>query len=317
MALKTPLIIIAGPTAVGKSELAVMLAKRIGGEIISADSMQVYRGMDIGSAKITEAEMQGIKHHLIDILDPFEEFNVALFQDLARKAVNEIIADNHIPIVCGGTGFYIQALLYGIDFDESSGEISDYRRMLLKELENSGPEALYGKLLAIDPKSAAIIHKNNTKRVIRALEFFNETGRSISDHNSEMREKESEFNAAYFVLNDERALIYQKIDMRVDKMLENGLVKEVDALKRRGLSRDNISMLGLGYKEILDYLNGIITLDEAVYLIKRDSRHFAKRQLTWYKRERDTIWLNKKDFDYDYDKILSYCVAVLKEKEIV
>ena len=312
-----PLVIIAGPTAVGKSDFAIELAKRINGEIISADSMQVYKGMDIGSAKVMPEEMQGIKHYLINILDPKDEFSVAVFKDDAQKAIKEITDNGKIPIVAGGTGFYIQALLYDIDFSESIGENPEYRSFLLKEYDEKGADYLFDKLREVDPETAGIIHKNDEKRVVRALEFYHETGKPISVHNKEQYDKKSNYNFAYFVLNDYRETIYKKIDARVDIMAEKGLVSEVERLKAAGMTITDVSMQGLGYKEILLYLNGEISLDEAIYRIKRDSRHFAKRQITWFKRERDVIWLNKYEFDYDVDKLMEYTCGVLKDKSII
>ena len=315
--MSQPLVIIAGPTAVGKSDFAIELAKRINGEIISADSMQVYKGMDIGSAKVMPEEMQGIKHYLIDILDPKDEFSVAVFKDYAQKAIKEITDNGKIPIVAGGTGFYIQALLYDIDFSESIGENPEYRSFLLKEYDDKGADYLFDKLREVDPETAGIIHKNDEKRVVRALEFYHETGKPISVHNKEQYDKKSNYNFAYFVLNDYRETIYKKIDARVDIMAEKGLVSEVERLKAAGMTITDVSMQGLGYKEILLYLNGEISLDEAIYRIKRDSRHFAKRQITWFKRERDVIWLNKYEFDYDADKLMEYTCGVLKDKSII
>ena len=312
-----PLVIVAGPTAVGKSDFAIELAKRINGEVISADSMQVYKGMDIGSAKITTEEMQGIKHYLIDVLEPTEDFNVATFKELAQGAINEIAAKGKIPIVAGGTGFYIQALLYDIDFSESLGENPEYRSFLSAEYREKGPEYLFERLKEVDPETATIIHMNDEKRVIRALEFYHETGKPISVHNKEQYEKKSDYNFAYFVLNDVREKIYAKIDARVDIMMDKGLVEEVKKLREKGLNVKDVSMQGLGYKEILMYLNGEITLPEAVYRIKRDSRHFAKRQITWFKREKDVIWLNKYDFDDDMGKVLEYSLTVLSDKSIL
>ena len=312
-----PLVIIAGPTAVGKSDFAIELAKRINGEIISADSMQVYKGMDIGSAKVTESEMQGIRHYLIDILEPTDEFNVAVFKDYAQKAIDEIISHGKIPIVAGGTGFYIQALLYDIDFSESIGENPEYRSFLLKEYNDKGADYLFDKLKEVDPETATIIHKNDEKRVVRALEFYHETGKPISLHNKEQYAKKSDYNFAYFVLNDYRENVYSKIDKRVDIMIEKGLVKEVETFFNRGMTVKDVSMQGLGYKEILMYLNGEITLEEAIYRIKRDSRHFAKRQITWFKRERDVIWLNKYEFDYDFDRIMDYTLKTLADFKLI
>lgn len=312
-----PLVVVAGPTAVGKSALAVKLAKRINGEIISADSMQVYRGMDIGSAKITKEEMESVKHHLIDILEPSEEFSVATFSEYAGKACEEIYKSGKIPIVCGGTGFYVQALLYGIDFSESNGENPKYREELQKRIETEGIDSVYAELQSIDINATKTIHKNNIKRVIRALEFFHETGKKISEHNEEQRKREPIFNYCYFALNDDRSLVYERIDNRVDKMIENGLLEEVKALKEKGYSISDVSMQGLGYKEILLHLADEISLEEAVYRIKRDSRHFAKRQITWFNREKDIIWLNKLDFDYDDERILDYMVTCLKQKGVL
>ena len=297
-----PLIIITGPTAVGKTALSVRLAKAIGGEIISADSMQVYRHMDIGSAKIKKEEMDGVPHYLIDVLDPEEEFNVTVFQKMAKEAVEEIYSHGHIPIVAGGTGFYIQALLYDIDFTEN-GEDTSIRMELEKLGQERGAEYLHNLLRDIDPDSAEEIHENNLKRVIRAIEYYRQTGERISEHNKREREKKSPYDFLYYVVNTDRARLYERIDRRVDLMLEQGLVEEVMHLKDMGLTRDMVSMQGLGYKEILEYLLGICTLEEAIYVLKRDTRHFAKRQITWFKRERDVRWLNLPDFNNDLDQV--------------
>lgn len=302
---KKKLIILTGPTAVGKTALSIGLAKEIGGEIISADSMQVYRHMDIGSAKITREEMQGIPHYLVDILEPKEEFNVFLFQKLAKEAMEQIYANGHIPILVGGTGFYIQSVLYDIDFTENEAD-SDYREELERLAKEKGAEYLHDMLKEVDTESAQAIHANNVKRVIRALEYHHLTGCPISEHNRREREKESPYDFRYFVLNDDRSLLYERIERRVDKMIEAGLVEEVRKLKEMGCSMEHISMQGLGYKEILGYLNGDYDLEYSVYLIKRDTRHFAKRQLTWFRREKDVIFIQKPDFGYDNDKILAY-----------
>ena len=310
------LVILTGPTAVGKTDLSIALAKRIGGEIISADSMQVYRHMDIGSAKIMPDEMDGIPHHLIDVLEPAEEFSVVSFQQMAKQAMHGIYDRRHIPIVTGGTGFYIQALLYDIDFTDND-EDTALRRQLEKVAKTQGSEVLYDRLRQIDPESCEIIHANNVKRVIRAIEFYEKTGMKISEHNKIQRQNSSPYNFAYFVLNDDRDKLYRGIERRVDAMMAQGLVDEVKRLAESGCTSDMVSMQGLGYKEILDYLDGHITLDEAVYLIKRDTRHFAKRQLTWFRRERYTIMVNKPDFSYDNDRILDYIINVLQGKGIV
>lgn len=310
---KRPLIIITGPTAVGKTALSVELAREIGGEIISADSMQVYRYMDIGSAKVTKEEMDGIPHHLIDVLEPTEEFNVVTFQKMAKEALEGIYERGHIPVIAGGTGFYIQALLYDIDFTETEEDTS-YRKVLEEKAAKEGPEVLHEMLRAVDPESAEAIHANNVKRVIRALEFHAQTGEKISEHNEKERGKESPYQFFYYVLNTDRPVLYERIDRRVDVMLAQGLVEEVKKLKEMGCTRELISMQGLGYKEILAYLDGETSLDEAVYILKRDTRHFAKRQLTWFKRERDVRWLNLPEFDNDRTKVLAHIVAEVKEE---
>lgn len=312
--VKRKLIILTGPTAVGKTALSVELAKRIGGEIVSADSMQVYKYMDIGSAKIRKEEMDGIPHHLIDFLMPEEEFNVVRFKQSAREALEGIYERGHIPIVAGGTGFYIQALLYDIEFSKEEDH-SDIRKRLEAEAEQYGAEYLHRRLAEVDPASAQVIHPNNRKRVIRALEFWELNGYPISQHNEQQRQRKSPYAFCYFVLTDERACLYERIEKRVDSMLEEGLVEEVERLKAMGCHSRMVSMQGLGYKEILDYLDGNCTLDEAVYRIKRDTRHFAKRQLTWFSRERDVLWINKKDYDYSDIRILEYmesCIDAIR-----
>ena len=286
---KTPLLIVAGPTATGKSDSAVELALRMNGEVISADSMQVYRGMDIGSAKITREEMRGVPHHLIDCADPDENWNVVRFQKEARNAVQDIISRGRLPILCGGTGFYIQALLYDIDFTQME-ENTPLRERLSAMAAEKGPEAVHKLLAERDPASAAAIHPNNIKRVIRALEFMEESGNSIASHNMQQRERESYYRSVFFVLTMERARLYERIDRRVDLMMERGLVEEVSRLRDMGIRRDSTSMQGIGYKQIYGYLEGEYDLDEAVRLVKRDTRHFAKRQLTWFRREKDVIW---------------------------
>ncbi len=305
MTQKKPLIILTGPTAVGKTKLSIQLAKMVNGEIISADSMQVYEYMDVGSAKIMPSEMEGVPHHLIDVLKPWDEFHVVTFKQMCKKAMDEIYERGHIPILTGGTGFYIQAVLYDIDFTEND-EDNAYRRQLEALAKEKGNDFLHQMLSQIDEKAAEQIHPNNVKRIIRALEFANKTGDRISDHNEKERQKESPYAFCYFVLNDKRNLLYERIDKRVDEMLENGLVEEVKRLADMGCHKQMVSMQGLGYKEILQYLDGDITLEEAVYIIKRDTRHFAKRQLTWFRRERDVIWIPKDEFEYDEERILAY-----------
>lgn len=311
---KRPLIILTGPTAVGKTELSLKLAKAVNGEMISADSMQVYRFMDIGTAKIMPEEMQGISHHLIDVLDPTEDFNVVIFQQMAKQAMEEIYSKGKIPIVVGGTGFYIQALLYDTEFEET--DESAYRKELTEYYEQYGAHMLHEQLREIDPVSYETIHENNVKRVIRALEFYHDTGYPISIHNNEQRQKQSPYNFEYFVLNEKREILYDRIEKRIDIMIEEGLVEEVRKLLSMGCTKDMISMQGLGYKEIIPYLNGECSLEESVYILKRDTRHFAKRQLTWFRREKEVTWVNKSTFSSAED-ILQFMLQHLKDKCII
>lgn len=314
--MKKPLIILTGPTAVGKTELSIALAKAINGEIISSDSMQVYKQMNIGSAKITPEEMDGVKHYLIDELEPDEEFNVTRFQQLANQYIEEIYQKGKLPILVGGTGFYIQSVLYGIDFTETENDTT-YRNELEQLAQEKGAAYLHSLLKKVDEKSANTIHQNNIKRVIRALEYYKQTGLKISEHNEEQRKKQSVFHFSYFVLNDMREQIYNKINLRIDKMVEQGLIDEVKVLRNRGYTKDMTSMQGLGYKEILSYLDGECTLEEALYILKRDTRHFAKRQLTWFRRESDVIWIQKHELHYDTDLILETMLEELRRKKIV
>jgi len=308
---KKPLVVLTGPTAVGKTKASIGLAKVIGGEIISADSMQVYEYMDIGSAKIRPEEMQGVPHYLIDDLKPWDEFHVVRFQQMAKNAMEQIYANGHIPIVVGGTGFYIQALLYDIDFTDTAQD-DTYRAELENLVKEKGAAYLHNMLRKVDPKSAEDIHANNVKRVIRALEYYRQTGQKMSEHNEEERRKESPYEFVYFVLNAPREQLYARIDRRVDQMIEEGLVDEVKHLKELGCTKEMVSMQGLGYKEILAYLDGKYDLDTAVYTIKRDTRHFAKRQLTWFRRERQVTWIQKEVYDYDEDRILKAMLSHLE-----
>ena len=307
------LIILAGPTAVGKSALAVELAKRINASVISADSMQVYRKMDIGTAKITKQEMKGVPHYLIDILSPADDFNIVTFKNEALAAMEDIKKQGRIPMIVGGTGFYIQSVLYDIDFTEGE-ELLTYRRTLEDMIRQHGGMYVHKMLEEADPEAADAIHHNDHKRMIRALEYHRQTGRAISEHNRESSQKSSPYNFCYFVLTDERAKIYEQIDARVDKMIKDGLVEEVRSLiEDEHLSKENVSMHGLGYKEIIDHLEGNCTLDEAVYKIKLGTRHFAKRQLTWFRREKDVVWLDKSK-ESDIQKIM---IRELKKRGII
>ncbi len=314
--MKKPLIILTGPTAVGKTELSIKLAKAVGGEIISADSMQVYKYMNIGTAKIMPEEMDGVKHYLIDVFEPDEEFNVVKFKEYACRYIDEIYAKGKVPIIVGGTGFYIQAVLYGIDFKDN-GEDTSYRKELEIIAVNEGVEFLHSKLNEVDPASAFAIHPNNVKKVIRALEYYEQTGSRISEHNEEQRQNVSPYQFCYFVLNNERDILYDRINRRVDLMMEQGLIDEVKQLLDSGCTRDMVSMQGLGYKEIVSYLDEECSLEEAVYIIKRDTRHFAKRQLTWFKREKEVTWIHKNEYGNDENKVLEVLLYELRKKGIL
>ena len=311
---KKPLIILTGPTAAGKTKLSIGLAKKIGGEIISADSMQVYKKMDIGTAKIRPEEMDGVPHYLIDVLDPFEEFNVVYFVEKAKEAMEKIYAAGHIPIIVGGTGFYIQALLYDIDFSQHE-EKESYRKELEQLAREKGKEYLYEILKKVDPEYAQIVHFNNVKKVIRALEYHKETGGKLSEHNKEQRQKESPYNFAYFVLYHDREILYERINKRVDIMMEEGLLSEVKRLIKKGYTKNLVSMQGLGYKEFFDYFDGTISLEDTVDKIKKDTRHFAKRQLTWFRREKEVIWINKKEYEQE-EALLTSVLDKIEEKGI-
>ncbi len=310
--MKPRLLIINGPTAVGKSKAAVLLAKRIGGEIISADSMQVYKGMDIGTAKITAGEMDGVPHHLIDIIEPDEEFGVLNFKALASKAIEEITGRGNIPIICGGTGFYIQAVLYDVNFTEyDDNKAEEIRRRLENELETNGSLYLFEKLKKIDPVYAGIIHPNNTKRLLHSLEFYELTGKRMSEHNLEQSQNESPFSFRYFVLTDDREKIYDRINRRVDMMVEAGLLEEVKGLLDKGYDEYLPSMLGIGYKEFVDHIKGRVSFEEAVENIKRETRHYAKKQITWFKREKNVEFIDIRDYG-SFEEMVDHLYLTVK-----
>lgn len=312
---KKPLVILTGPTAVGKTALSIGLAKAIGGEIISADSMQVYRGMDIGTAKIRPDQMQGVPHHLIDILDPTEPFNVAVFQEYCNRSIEEIYQRGKIPILVGGTGFYIQAVLYDIAFTQTQTD-ETYRQQLQQIAKDQGADRLHRQLAEVDPEAAAQIHPHNVKRVIRALEYYQQTGQKISEHNQEERQKTSPYHFCYYVLRLPREILYDRINKRVDQMRQEGLEAEVQRLLDAGCMRDMVSMQGLGYKEIIQAFDGEITIEEAYDKIKQETRHFAKRQFTWFRRERDVHWLDKEQFA-DEQALLDYCIQDLTRRRVI
>ena len=304
-------VVIAGPTASGKSGLAIELAKKINGEIISADSVQVYKYMDIGSAKVTEEEMQGIKHYLVDEFYPNEDFNVSVFVDKGMEHINKILSKGKVPIIVGGSGLYVDALIYdSYDFIEEDSD-KGYREYLENLAKEKGKEHVYDMLVEADKESADEIHPNNLKRVIRALEIYKKTGKKKSDRKE--RKKEYRFkDTYYFCLNDNREKLYEKIDKRVDEMISLGLVDEVKFLLDMGYDESLNSMRALGYKEIVSFLKGDISLEEAIYIIKRDTRHFAKRQLTWFRRNEDVIWLSKEEHK-DTKDILTFMRGIINE----
>ncbi len=296
--MKKGIVVIGGPTACGKTAVSVEVCRRIGGEVISADSMQVYKYMDIGTAKVREDEKKGIRHFLVDEIEPFDDYSIAVFQKKAVKYIDEIWERGHIPVVAGGTGFYINGLIYGNDFTAGAGKNAEIRQRLEAELERVGRQAMFERLVKADPEYGATTHPNNVKRVLRALEYFEETGERFSAYNERERKREPFYNSRIFVLNMERKKLYERIDRRVDAMMEEGLVDEVRRLLEMGVKRESTAMQGLGYKEIAAYLMGETTLEEAVYILKRDTRHFAKRQLTWFKHQcPDAVWINIDEFE--------------------
>ena len=311
--MKKPLIVIAGPTACGKTDISIDLAEKIGGEIISGDSMQVYKYMDIGTAKVTKEEMRDIPHYLVDELYPDEEYNVMLFQQKAKQYMEGIYSRGHIPIIVGGTGFYINALVYDNDFSEE--EESKIRKELYAVAENEGAEKLHAMLAEVDPEYAANIHHNNVKRVARALEYYRLTGEKMSEHNKNAKEKETPYNLAFFVLNMDREKLYERINLRVDIMMNNGLEQEVRKLIEMGYSPELVSMQGLGYKEFIPYFNGEISLEQVVDDIKKYTRRFAKRQLTWFRGQTNGTWLDMGTLSKD--KALEIMLDELKTKKII
>ena len=303
-----PLIIIAGPTATGKSDLAIDLAEKLNGEIISADSMQIYKYMDIGTAKIDLASREKIRHYMIDEINPDQNFSVADYKTRADFYLNKIYGLKKVPILCGGTGFYINAVLKNIDFLEQ--EINLELRKKLFELDNI---ELKKRLFDIDPVAAENIHENNKKKIIRAIEFFYATNKKISEHNLLEKQKKSAYNDLFIILNLDRCELYKRINYRVDKMIEDGLINEVKNLLDMGYHKNLISMQGIGYKEIVLYLEKNISLEQAIDLIKKNSRNYAKRQVTWFKHQVNGIWLDKNKFSSN--KEILDCVLDLAYKK--
>lgn len=310
--MNKPLIILLGPTAVGKSEVSVKLAKMLGTEIISADSMQVYKYMDIGTAKLMKSQMEGVKHHLIDVVYPDEDFSVALFRDMAGRIIDDLHSRNKIPLVVGGTGLYINSLTHNMDFTETLIDM-EYRRGLQKLAKVKGRAYVHGMLKDIDPLSYERLHENDLKRVIRALEVYKHTGKTISEYQARSKEKPIEYDVFMIGLIMDRQKLYAKINNRVDDMIGKGLVNEVKGLLDMGYDRNLTSMQGLGYKELIGYIMGEYSIDTAVDMLKQKTRHFAKRQLTWFRREDRIHWINVLDFK-DVDDIVKNISEQLAEK---
>lgn len=310
--MKKDIVIIAGPTASGKTEISIELAKRINGEIVSADSMQIYKYMDIGSAKPTLEEMQGIPHYMIDIVDPKEEFSVALYRKMAGECIDNIIKRGKVPIVVGGTGLYINSITYPLDFTNTAHD-KEYRLYLQSLAEKYGGEHIHNMLKEIDIETANRLHPNDIKRIIRALEVFKNTGKTMSEYQRESKNKGIEYNIAYIGLYMDRQKLYDRINKRVDKMFEKGLIEEVKKLKEMGYNKNMTSMQGIGYKEVFDYLEGLYTLDETMDIIKQSTRRYAKRQLTWFRREDRIYWIDIDKFN-NLDEILENIIFYIESK---
>lgn len=304
------LVVVVGPTAVGKTRLGVELASAFDGEIISADSMQIYRGMDIGTAKITQQEMQGVPHWGIDIVDPDNAFSVSTYRELANQWLADIWKRGHLPFLVGGTGLYVRAVTEEYRFNEFAGDV-DFRRNLEQKAQSEGSASLHKKLQAVDPETASRLHPNDIRRVIRALEIYHFTGKTVSETVSP-----SKGDTLFPVLKigltlNDRELLYRRINDRVDLMVREGLVDEVKSLLNRGIHGELISMQGIGYKEIIDYIEGRVTLEEAIEQIKLGSRRYAKRQLSWFRRDRNILW-----FEVDkmsWEQLFDTCFRLVKE----
>jgi len=312
--MKKPLILIAGPTASGKTKTSVLLAKAIGGEIISADSMQIYKGMDIGTAKVKPEEMEDVPHYMIDEWPADFPCSVATFKERVNMYLDAIYAKGKIPILVGGTGFYINAILYDTQFEETEADTT-YRTALEQIAKEEGPLALHEKLRAVDPKSAESIHHNNVKRVIRALEYYKDTGMPISEHNAREKEKRSEnespYDYTFFALSMDRGMLYERINLRIDQMIEEGLVEEVKYFFDLGLSEDLPSMKAIGYKEFFPYFKGQQSLESCVEKLKQNTRNYAKRQLTWFRHQAQPIFIDVEQLGFDAPTIVEEMIKNL------
>lgn len=310
--MKEKLFVLTGPTAVGKTSLSIALAKKLGGEIISADSMQIYKYMDIGTAKVKAEEMEDVPHHLIDIVYPDEEFTVSDYQKQATKLIKELNQKGRLPIIVGGTGLYINSLVYELQFAKVPP--NEELRQRYEELANTyGNEYLHEKLSRIDEESSQRIHVADRKRIIRALEIYEETGKTMTEYNKNFRKETNKYDLAMVCLNMDRAQLYERINKRVDLMLNDGLVEEVKVILKMGYDKESVALQGIGYKEIIMYLDGQISFDRAVELIKQGSRNYAKRQLTWFRRDKRIHWVDVGDFD-GFEELINYLTKHVNDK---
>lgn len=303
------IIVVVGPTASGKTALAIEIAKKLDGEVVSCDSMQIYKHMDIGTAKPTVQEQQEVRHHMIDIVEPFENFSVADFTEQARKCIDDILARNKVPVLCGGTGLYADSIIENVVFPDI-GEDPQFRKDMHEMAELCGNEAVHNLLMQKDPQAAAKIHPNNVRRVVRALEVCHLTGKTFTIVNAEAK-REAVYDTLIFGLDVDREMLYDRINSRVDKMVNEGLVDEVRNILRMGVDRDSTAMQAIGYKELADYFDGNTDLASAVEKIKLESRHYAKRQLTWFRRNLAINWVNPES-EEDFEKIFEKCFTFLK-----
>lgn len=305
---KIKLVVIVGPTAIGKTSTSIELAKELNGEIVSADSMQIYRYMDIGTAKPNMSERQGIPHYMMDIIEPDESFNVAIYQKRAKAAIDCIYKKGKLPFLVGGSGLYVNSIVYPLDFTTAT-EDHELRAELYKKVEEKGNYYLHQKLAEIDPTTAKRVHPNDVKRIVRAMEIYCLTGKPMSQHKQNLKNADIPYDLIMIGLYMERSKLYEKINMRVDHMIEQGLIEEVKSLQNMGYGKDLVSMQGLGYKEIIAYLEEEHSLEEAIDILKRDTRRFAKRQLTWFRKDKRIHWVNIEDFNWEhnlYEYLIDY-----------
>lgn len=314
--IKPKVILIAGPTGVGKTASSVHLAKKLDTEIISCDSMQIYRGMDVGTAKVTSDESLGVCHHMIDIISPEENFSVADYVNMVTPIIHNLNSSGKIPLLVGGTGLYADSVIKGTPFEKDAVSDPGYRKEMLELADKQGALCVHKLLENVDPESAKNIHPNNVKRVVRALEYYHATNEKISDHNEATKSLESPFDSVRFYFTRDREILYRRINERVDIMMAEGLLEEVRRLLESGVGRKSTAMQALGYKEIVDAIEGKISLEEATEVIKRDSRRYAKRQLTWFKRDSEGIWLNLDEFA-TAEEVAHRCYEILKERNMI